>query len=94
MRLVAAFAFIALAIACAPTAAPIHATEHMVGEDTCGMAQHRELIGVHERDINRAALPPGARLICAACMVTQDYSAQRLNLHLSADGRVGSMRCG
>ena len=64
------------------------------GADTCAMAAHAHLIGVHESAINRASLPAGARVICAACLVTQDYSAQRLNLHLGADGRVGSMRCG
>jgi hypothetical protein len=102
MRILATFALVApilaLAIACAPTTAPPVAgggqVGGMTGEDTCGMAQHARLFGVHERDINRASLPPGARVICATCLVTQDYSAQRLNLHLSADGRVSSMRCG
>lgn len=96
MRVFAAFAVIALAIACAPVEAPgpVAGGGGLSGEDTCGMARRANLIGVHERDINRASLPPGARVICATCLVTQDYSAQRLNLHLSADGRVGSMRCG
>jgi hypothetical protein len=95
MRIFAAFAVIALAIACAPTTATTPApSEQLAGEDTCGMARYANLIGVHENDIDRASLPPGARVICATCLVTQDYSAERLNLHLSADGRVGSMRCG
>jgi len=64
------------------------------GEDSCGMAVHSTLLGVHESAINRATLPRGARVICATCLVTQDYSPGRLNLHLSAEGRVASMRCG
>lgn len=62
--------------------------------DTCGMARFTQLIGQPESAIPRAQLPPGARVICATCMVTQDYSEARLNFHLSADGRVGSLRCG
>jgi hypothetical protein len=63
-------------------------------EDSCGMAAHSTLLGVHESAINRASLPRGARVICATCLVTQDYSPARLNLHLSAEGRVASLRCG
>jgi hypothetical protein len=64
------------------------------GDDTCGMAAHSTWLGVHESAINRASLPAGARVICATCLVTQDYAPGRLNLHLSAEGRVASMRCG
>jgi hypothetical protein len=79
-----------------PADAPAAAVQPggLQGEDSCGMAAHSTLLGVHESAINRASLPRGARVICATCLVTQDYSAQRLNLHLSAEGRVASMRCG
>ncbi|MBL8550832.1 MAG: hypothetical protein JNJ73_12680 [Hyphomonadaceae bacterium] len=63
------------------------------GEDTCGMAQHQSLIGKRESEIDRAALPPGARIICPQCMVTQDFRPNRLNLFTSTEGRVASMRC-
>jgi Peptidase inhibitor I78 family len=63
-------------------------------EDSCGIEAHKRLVGVAEGDIDRAALPAGARVICATCMVTQDYAPSRLNLHLSAEGRVSSLRCG
>jgi len=63
-------------------------------EDACGMSRFTHLIGQPESAIPRAQLPAGARVICATCMVTQDYSETRLNFHLSADGRVGSLRCG
>lgn len=69
-------------------------TDVREGQDTCGMWNVTHLLGVHENDIDRASLPPGARVICHACMVTQDYAPSRLNLHLSAEGRVASMRCG
>lgn len=62
--------------------------------DSCHAAGYAQLIGVQESAINRASLPAGARVICAACLVTQDYAPERLNLHLSAEGRVASIRCG
>lgn len=94
---VALIALVSLAACAAPVVAPAPAplqTGGLQGEDSCGMAAHARLIGVHESEIDRAGLPAGARVICATCLVTQDYAPARLNLHLSADGRVASMRCG
>lgn len=93
MRIFAALACIALATACAPTPTP-GPGRGLSGEDTCGMARNAHLIGVHEDDIDRASLPPLTRIICPTCLVTQDYSPTRLNLHTSTEGRVASMRCG
>lgn len=70
------------------------ASREAAAEDACGMARFTHLIGQPEGAIPRDQLPAGARVICAACMVTQDFRADRLNFHLGADGRVGSMRCG
>jgi hypothetical protein len=62
--------------------------------DTCHMAEHQGLIGGVGADIDRSTLPADARVICFGCAVTLDYSAERLNLQLGADGKVASMRCG
>lgn len=99
--LVMGLAFAAAAIAgCAPTTSTtiVHnnsATETgLIGEDTCGMAAHRDLIGKAESAIDRATLPAAHRVICFGCMVTMDYSAQRLNVQLGPDHKVASLRCG
>lgn len=94
----AALFAVVVAAACAAPSPPDQPTgvrpDALQGEDTCGMAAHANLIDVHESAIDRASLPAGARVICATCLVTQDYAPARLNLHLSAQGRVASMRCG
>ncbi|HEX8900128.1 I78 family peptidase inhibitor [Vitreimonas sp.] len=62
--------------------------------DTCQMATHRNLIGREGASIDRSTLPANARVICHNCPVTLDYSADRLNVQLGADGKVASLRCG
>jgi hypothetical protein len=75
------------------TPAPGQSSTGAQGEDTCGMAAHQSLIGKLESEIDRSSLPAGARIICPQCMVTQDYSPNRLNLFTNTEGRVASMRC-
>src|SRR5258705_4087364 len=58
----------------------------------CGMERFTYLVGQPASAIPRDQLPPGARVICAACMVTQDFRADRLNIFLAPDGHVGSLR--
>jgi hypothetical protein len=87
-------AAVAAVLACAPVSQPAPTPEpSAAGEDTCGLARYRHLLGKHESEIDRADLPPGARIICPQCMVTQDYRPERLNLFTSTEGRVSSMRC-
>jgi len=62
--------------------------------DTCQMAQHQSLIGRDGASIDQTSLPTGARVICFNCPVTLDFSAERLNVLLGADGKVESLRCG
>ena len=99
--LVRGLAFTAAAIAaCAPTTSTtiVHnntSTETgLLGEDTCGMAAHRTLLGKAESEIDRSSLPAAHRIICFGCMVTMDYSAQRLNVRIGPDHKVASLRCG
>lgn len=62
--------------------------------DTCQMAEHRGLVGRDGASIDRSTLPANSRVICHNCPVTLDYSADRLNVQLDADGKVASLRCG
>ncbi|MBL8548112.1 MAG: hypothetical protein JNL81_16750 [Hyphomonadaceae bacterium] len=62
--------------------------------DTCQMAAHQNLFGQVGADIDRSALPAGARVICHDCVVTMDYRADRLNVDLGADGKVTRLHCG
>ncbi len=79
-----------LLAACAPApSAPAPAQ----GEDTCGMAAYRHLIGEDAAGIDRARLPPRTRVITPDMMVTQDFSPNRLNIITDANGRVSSLRC-
>lgn len=64
------------------------------GAATCDAGQYQYLIGQNEADIDRSRLPRSFRIVCAECMVTMDHNPNRLNVHLGADKRVGSVRCG
>ncbi|MGE0831018.1 MAG: I78 family peptidase inhibitor [Hyphomonadaceae bacterium] len=92
--------------ACAPThagheappppteqAANPDTADEATAQDTCGMAAFAHLIGTPAANIDRATLPPRTRIITPDMMVTQDFSAQRLNIMVGTDGIVGSMRC-
>jgi Peptidase inhibitor I78 family len=62
-------------------------------EDSCGRARFQHLIGVRADAIDRAALPAQSRVISPDSLVTQDYSASRLNLMVGTDGKIGSLQC-
>jgi hypothetical protein len=62
-------------------------------QDTCGMAAYERHVGRPASEIDRARLPPRARIITPDAIVTQDFSAQRLNIFVGTDGIVGSLRC-
>lgn len=68
---------------------PEQATE----ADTCGMAAYQRFVGGPVSAIDRATLPPGTRVITPDMAVTMDFRAERLNIMVGADGRVGSLRC-
>lgn len=62
-------------------------------EDTCGASRFQHLIGTPATAIDRASLPPRARVIMPGQMITMDYSAQRLNLRVAPDGKVTEIAC-
>ena len=74
-------------------AGPPENAEEATAQDTCGIAQFRHLIGTDASAIDRSTLPPRTRIITPDMMVTMDFSAERLNIMVGTDGKVGSMRC-
>ena len=84
-------ALIALA-GCAGTPPPDTADD-ATAQDTCGMSRFQNLIGQDAGTIDRSRLPARTRIITPDMMVTQDFSAERLNIMVGTDGKIGSMRC-
>lgn len=98
------FAFALLAAACTPPAetpppeqpvaeqpAPQTAAE-ATAQDTCGAAQYRDLVG---QNFAAVSLPAGnnIRIIQPDSMVTQDFSAERINMIVGADGIITAFEC-
>lgn len=65
-----------------------------IAGDTCHIAEHRNLIGMHDNAIDRASLPPDSRLLCFACATPRMDTPSRLNLQVGANHTITSMRCG
>jgi hypothetical protein len=72
---------------------PAAPTEPPSAEDTCGVSGFRHLVGADAAAIDRAALPPGARVIGPNDIVTMDYRAERLNIRTDAAGKVSDLGC-
>ena len=60
------------------------------GNDTCGMTEHANLIGMAETDLRP---PANARVICFDCVATMEFNATRLTIQIGPDHRVASMQC-
>ncbi|MEQ1820853.1 MAG: I78 family peptidase inhibitor [Terricaulis sp.] len=75
----------------ATTAAPQTAAE-ATAQDTCGAAQYSSLVG---SNFAAVTFPAGAniRIIQPNQPVTQDFSAQRLNVITDANGLITSLEC-
>ena len=93
----AALSALTLLAACAapetPPAAASQTAEEATRADACGASRYAHLIGTPADQIDRASLPPRTRVITPDMMVTMDFSAERLNIIVGTDGRVGSLRC-
>lgn len=72
-------------------AAPMTAAE-ATAQDTCGAAQYRSMIGTNIAAVSFPA-DSGIRIIQPDTMVTQDFSAQRLNVIVDASGIITSLEC-
>jgi len=72
---------------------PPQNAEEATQADTCGMAAYQRFIGRPVSEIDRATLRAGTRVITPEMAVTMDFRAERLNIMVGTDGRVGSLRC-
>jgi hypothetical protein len=63
------------------------------GAKSCAVEQYEYLIGKPAEQMNRSRLPSAFRVVCATCMVTQDYNPNRLTIQLDARDKVASVRC-
>lgn len=74
-----------------PVALPTTAAE-ATAQDTCGAAEYRSLVG---QNFAAVTLPAGnnIRIIQPDSIVTQDFSAQRINMIVGADGIITGFEC-
>ena len=79
---------LALLAAC-QTAAPFERVT-----DQCGSLNHLSKVGMKADDIGPDTFPPGTRVIRPDTMVTRDYRAERLNVHINNKGQIERMTCG
>lgn len=88
-----------LALALSACATPEQAPPPAAPEDACGASRVRDLIGQARSDalVAEVARRSGAarvRWIRPGDVVTMDYSAERLNVNLDAQGRIARLTCG
>lgn len=62
--------------------------------DPCGSLQYLSTVGTQFDDVPPNTFPAGARIIRPGTAVTQDYRAERLNVHVGAKGRIERVACG
>lgn len=62
--------------------------------DTCGISTRQTLVSIPVVDINESSLPPGTRILHPNSPMTMDFRADRLNIHVNADGYVQTVICG
>ncbi len=67
--------------------------EQATAADTCHASQFRALMGTLASSIDRSTLPARTRIISPGMMVTQDFSAERLNIRVAPDGKVAALEC-
>ena len=61
---------------------------------TCGAEGLQGLVGRDKSALSAMTLPAGTRVIEPWTAVTEDYSAQRLNIDVDARGRITGLWCG
>lgn len=105
MRRVALAVLVLVAAACGQTRATYRDLEQIgdtyarentsaLAADTCHIADHRNLIGTRDDQIDRSSLPADTRVLCFACAAPRMDTPSRLNLQIGANHTVTSLRCG
>lgn len=79
----------------APAPAPAPEPAPPPAPDTCGAAEHQNLVGRPRSEIPTPVRPERQRVACTTCPVTMDYRADRLNFYFdAATGIIKEVRCG
>jgi hypothetical protein len=64
------------------------------GDDTCGAAGFRGLVGQSGQIARMLELDQPVRVIPPGTAVTMDFRPERINFELDEDGRIAVVRCG
>lgn len=88
MRPVYVFLLVSLLAAC-QSAVPFEPVS-----DACKSLQYLSLVGTKADSVPAGTFPEGVRVIHPGTMVTRDYRAERLNVHVNDKGRIERIDCG
>lgn len=64
------------------------------GDDACGAGSRAYLIGQDDRVLAGLTLPSLTRILYPDTPRTEDYSPQRLNIEIDANGIIFAVTCG
>jgi Peptidase inhibitor I78 family len=78
-------------VGCMPVPGPVTPPAQLA---TCGADQRTEFLGLPLIVLQTSGLMPGARVIRPGDAMTEDYSANRLNVDLDANDHVTRLWCG
>lgn len=93
-QLIAAIPLVVLAACQAPTPGQAQNPSQTQTEDQCGAKSHQSLVGTQDKALDKSTLPKSARVIYPDSVVTMDFSAERLNIHVGKDGKISRVTCG
>ncbi|PJX23852.1 hypothetical protein CAP48_12315 [Advenella sp. S44] len=91
-QLIAVIPLFVLAACQAPM--PTSASGQAQAEDQCGASSRQSLVGTQETALDKSTLPKTTRVIHPDTVVTMDYSAHRLNIHVGKNGKIDRVTCG
>lgn len=78
-----------LTLAACQTATPLEPRA-----DPCKSLGYLSIVGTMENAVPAGTFPQGTRFIHPGTAVTQDYQAERLNVHVNEKGRIERIECG
>ncbi len=64
------------------------------GADACGAAELQDMVGQDRRVLQTIRFAVPVRIIEPGTAITQDFSAQRLNIYIGGGGVIESISCG
>ena len=77
----------------APQAGLLNPDDFTAASNACGANEYAHLVGEQWGETSQAALPADARIIRHDMANTLEYAPRRINVMLTADGRVEAIGC-